>query len=105
MKTLRVKLVGCTGLAGKDENKSSNPYIQLLYGETEFITPIKYSSLNPVFDEEYEFEQLKHESTPLVITVWSAPHPNSKGKDKDPKFLGCVEIPSTEYAAPRQGSL
>ena len=95
---ISVAIVACYGLSAKEADKTSNPYVSVLYGDEEFNTPTIEHTLNPTFNEIFEFEEIP--DMPFMITVWSAPPPKAKGKDKEPKFLGQVAIPADEIHSP-----
>lgn len=97
---LGVSVVACYGLAAKDD-KTSNPYVTVLYEDQEFNTATVEQSLNPNFNDIFEFDEIP--KMPLMVSVWSAPGPKAKGKDKEPKFLGQVVVPPDEFAAPGRG--
>jgi hypothetical protein len=99
-KRISFNIVACYGLAAK-EDKTSNPYVTLLYGEEEFNTAVMERSLNPTFNEIFEFDEIPQ--MPLMITVWSAAPAKAKGKDKEPKFLGQVVVAATDFAPAGRG--
>ena len=98
---ISVSIVACYGLTAKEADKTSNPYVSILYGEEEFNTATVDKSLNPSFNENFEFDEIPQ--MPLMVTVWSAAPAKAKGKDKEPKFLGQVAVPSDEFAPPGRG--
>src|SRR5262249_45603196 len=75
---ISVTVVACYGLTGKESDKSSNPYVSLLYGDEEYNTSTMEHNLNPNYNETFEFDEIP--KMPLMITVWSAPPPKSKDK-------------------------
>jgi len=86
---VHVNLVSATGLRAADQNGTSDPYAILRLGSTRRRSRTVPTSLNPVWDEDFEFTCLQGqvESSSIGIDIW----------DKDifsrDDFLGHAELP------------
>ena len=52
---LHLTLIRGDSLAVKDSNGRSDPYVKFTMGKQEYKSSTKYETLNPVWDEEYDF--------------------------------------------------
>ncbi|KAJ7558764.1 hypothetical protein O6H91_04G054800 [Diphasiastrum complanatum] len=82
---LQVQVMEARGLASRDSNGFSDPYVRLQLGRTKTKTKVVQKSLNPSWYEEFLFklEDLKSE---LLISVWDE---DSFTDD----FLGQIKLP------------
>ncbi|KAJ7542858.1 hypothetical protein O6H91_09G015200 [Diphasiastrum complanatum] len=94
MNFLYVRVVKAKGLAAKDANGSSDPYVKLKIGEGKPAeTMVIAKNLNPEWNQSFAFSVEKIQGPVLEITVWDK---DTASKDD---FLGYVsfelqEIPS-----------
>jgi NIMA (never in mitosis gene a)-related kinase len=68
-KTLSVLLKKATSLAAKDKNGLSDPYCEIAIGDRVLKSSIIYKSLNPVWNEVFDFEILDNDKK-LNINCW-----------------------------------
>ncbi|EFJ15178.1 hypothetical protein SELMODRAFT_118690 [Selaginella moellendorffii] len=82
---LQVNVFEARGLAAKDPNGSSDPYVRLQLGRTKSSTGVIHACLNPVWNEEFDF-RVDDSGAEILISVW----------DEDcfaDDFLGQVKLP------------
>ncbi|KAJ7292300.1 hypothetical protein O6H91_10G051900 [Diphasiastrum complanatum] len=91
MQYLFVRVVKAKGLAAKDANGSSDPYVKMKLGEGKPAqTTIIQNSLNPEWNQTFAFGKDKIQGPTLEITVWD----KDKGNRDD--FLGSVTFELSE---------
>lgn len=82
---LHVRVMEARGLAARDSNGFSDPFVRLQLGSTRTRTSVVYRNLNPSWNEEFVFNVVDLDEE-LSIMVW----------DEDrftDDFLGQVRIP------------
>ena len=71
--TVTVNVICATGLAAKhSDKKTSNPYALIRLGNTERRTKTVYKSLNPSWDEEFEFHGVSAQHALLRVALYDA---------------------------------
>ncbi|KAF9349970.1 hypothetical protein BGX26_011824 [Mortierella sp. AD094] len=85
---IRIFISRARGLASRDRNGFSDPYVKLSIGGHKFTTNVVRKSLNPVWDAPFDIE-LEAQSLPDQITLmfWDK---DRWGRDD---YLGTVYIP------------
>ncbi|KAG0621016.1 hypothetical protein M758_4G261700 [Ceratodon purpureus] len=85
---LQVHVLEARGLAARDENGLSDPFVRLQLGNTKAKSAVVYKDLNPSWNEEFIFN-VDGPSDELLLVVW----------DEDlftNDFLGQVKIPVSD---------
>ncbi|KAG0343842.1 hypothetical protein BG004_004962 [Podila humilis] len=84
----RIYIAQAKGLASRDRNGYSDPYVKLAVGGHKFTTQVIHKSLNPVWDAAFDFE-IEAQSLPdqIVLMFWDK---DRWGRDD---FLGTVHVP------------
>ncbi|XP_037881195.1 synaptotagmin-like protein 4 isoform X1 [Glossina fuscipes] len=92
-RALLVRVRQCINLIPMDSNGSSDPFIKLqlkpdFHRNKKYKTSIKWRTLNPIYNEEFQFEASPHDLNKqcLILTVWD----KDLGKSND--FLGSLVI-------------
>ncbi|KAK3828227.1 MAG: phosphatidylserine decarboxylase-domain-containing protein [Benniella sp.] len=88
---MRIHIARARGLAIKDANGLSDPYVKVKIGGHRFTTHVVYKTLDPVWDASFEFN-VEPQSLPekVELMFWD--------KDRFTKddFMGAVDIPFQE---------
>ncbi|KNC46799.1 Ras GTPase-activating protein 3 [Thecamonas trahens ATCC 50062] len=86
--TLSVKLVRARGLASKDSNGLSDPYVKILFADAEYKTETKFKTLDPEFHDTFQFglPSPAFYSKTLILTFWDY------DKLSSDDFMGSIEI-------------
>lgn len=92
---LRVQVLSCNGLASKDKNGYSDPFVTVSLLGKQFQTPVYKRNLNPVYDKGATFEfpiymSLGPELDTLDFVVWDK---DMVGKD----YLGEYSLPVNKW--------
>jgi hypothetical protein len=66
---LTLRIVEGRNLKAMDSNGMSDPYVIARVGKTEFVTKIKFRTLNPVWNETFQLELLAKEYADVRLTV------------------------------------
>jgi hypothetical protein len=66
---LTLSILEGRNLAAMDSNGFSDPYVIVRVGKTEFVTSIKFRTLNPVWNETFEIELLAKDYVDVRLTV------------------------------------
>lgn len=85
---LQVHVVEARGLAARDENGLSDPFVRLQLGSTKAKSATVYKTLNPTWNEEYIFN-VEGSDGELLVVVWDE---DRFSRD----FLGQVKIPISD---------
>lgn len=85
---LQVHVVEARGLAARDENGLSDPFVRLQLGSTKAKSATVYKNLNPTWNEEYIFN-VEGSDGELLVVVWDE---DRFSRD----FLGQVKIPMSD---------
>eukprot|EP01103_Thecamoeba_quadrilineata_P012386 TRINITY_DN3187_c0_g1_i1.p1 TRINITY_DN3187_c0_g1~~TRINITY_DN3187_c0_g1_i1.p1 ORF type:complete len:789 (-),score=103.91 TRINITY_DN3187_c0_g1_i1:70-2436(-) len=84
---LLVKVVEARNLASKDANGLSDPYVELCFQDVKKKTKVKKKTLNPIFNEEFDFVIPRDVEDPkLIAVVWDWDRLSSND------FMGQVEF-------------
>lgn len=88
---LQVHVLEARGLAARDENGLSDPFVRLQLGSTKAKSGVVYKNLNPSWNEEFFFN-VDGPNDELLVVVW----------DEDlfsNDFLGQVKVPVSDVRA------
>lgn len=66
---LTVRILEGRGLKAMDSNGFSDPYVIVRIGKSEFVTKIKFRTLDPVWNETFELELLSKDYVDVRLTV------------------------------------
>ena len=66
---LTLRIVEGRNLKAMDSNGMSDPYVIARVGTAEFVTKIKFRTLNPVWNETFQLELLAKEYVDVRLTV------------------------------------
>jgi hypothetical protein len=66
---LTVRILEGRGLKAMDSNGFSDPYVIVRVGKNEFVTKIKFRTLDPVWNETFELELLSKDYVDVRLTV------------------------------------
>lgn len=85
---LQVQVLEARGLAARDENGLSDPFVRLQLGSTKAKSAVVYKNLNPSWHEEFFFN-VEGSDEELLVVVWDE---DRFSRD----FLGQVKIPISD---------
>ena len=99
-KAMKVTMVRAEGLLAKDKGGTSDPFVELFLGQQFKKTKIIDKTLNPVWNETFEFDLSKGDPTLSVVL-----YDNDKGMlyGSTKEYLGSIELPIKELV--KRGAL
>eukprot|EP00897_Mesotaenium_endlicherianum_P005083 jgi/Mesen1/4602/ME000232S03854 len=83
---LQVRLLSARGLAAKDSNGFSDPFVRLTLGKSKAKSTTIYKNLDPVWNQDFYFKVASPVHDTLQLTVWDEDYLTAD-------FLGQVSLP------------